>query len=166
MIAFAPALSWGVLLVVMGLAPTTRLRHAVAIGVSAALLVAGLNVGYQMRQPYKTDFAGAMNYLSQVRAEHPDAVMVVSTRGPQAWLLSRPELAPHYPQLFSHHVWATRSDFLASVRPRPGVSVYVWYVGIGNDDAASAAQVIAAGGGTPACASVPITGLVVVRCAN
>ena len=166
MIVVVPALSWGLLLLVLSLAGPARqwLSGAILLCLAASLVLTGVG----LQGTYKNDYRGALEYLAQARAESPDLTIVLAGDAiPRRWYLSTDEPVPAGlpQQVFSSAVFLPRRSFLSKVRPLPGPVVYVMALPLtARDDDPSAALLLERVGGPDACSLVPLHGVAIVRC--
>jgi len=168
MIVVVPALSWGLLLLVLSLAGAARQWFSAAIllclGASLALTGVGLTA------TYKNDYRGALAFLAQARAEASDLTIVLAGDAiPKGWYLSTDGPVPAgLPQeVFSSAVFLPRPSFLSKVRPLPGPVVYVMALSLtARDDDPAAALLLERVGGPATCSIVPMHGVAIVRCAG
>ena len=166
MIVAVPALSWGLLLLVLSLAGPARqwFSGAILLCLAASLVLTGAG----LTATYKNDYRGALEYLAQARAESPDLTIVLAGDDiPRRWYLSTDEPVPAGlpQQVFSSAVFLPRRSFLSKVRPLPGPVVYVMALPLtARDDDPSAALLLERVGGPDACSLVPLHGVAIVRC--
>jgi hypothetical protein len=166
LIVVSPALSWAVVLGITHLARDARRWAALA-----TLLVLGVGlvaIGVGMRAPYKTDFRGAVTYLTRFRAEHPDATFVMSSDAiPERWWMSSNE--PYHPeratQVFSRYKLIPQDRFLQDVAAVPRPAVYIFYPSVSAHHMARyRAQILARVGGPGGCTDAGVHGIVVLAC--
>ncbi len=166
MIVVVPALSWGLLLLVLSWAGKARpwFSGAILLCLGASLALTG--VGLQVT--YKNDYRGALTYLAQARAETTDLTIVLAGDAiPRAWYLSTDEPVPvGLPEeVFASAVFLPRPSFLDKVSPLPGPVVYVLALSLtARDDDPAAALLLERVGGPATCSIVPMHGVAIVRC--
>lgn len=168
MIVIAPALSWAALVGLLALANKARLQQVQAGVLLAVLALSLVAVSHTLRTTnYKSDLAGALAYARQARAASPNTYIVLSSLpSAQGWVLAgNTHGSDDGTWLHSGTEVASRKDFVASVHPRLGNTIYIWYDEPEPTSSARVAAVIAAGGGAQACQQIPMTGIVMVHCA-
>ncbi len=167
MIVVSPALTWAAVLGVLVLAGRGR---ALQVFASATLLVLALSlvaVGHTLgTTTYKTDLAGVLDQVRAVRAQRPDALVVLSWRpSREHWVSAdRHGSRVDYSWLELHTVIAPEHNFLAAAHPRPGTTLYAWYDEPEPTRPDRVVALIAAAGGPSVCHQVPLVGVVAVRC--
>lgn len=168
LIVVAPAATWAAVCLPLALARTRWVRTVVAAATLAALAVGLVSVWWELAGTrYKTDYAGAMEYLAAVRSEQPAARFFVSTENPDAWMMSAD--LPQDPAYLSWLLGADavllpKEDFHTALEPVDGVSVYVWYRSTDPSRAAGREAAMLDRLGREQCVPVPLQGIAVVRC--
>jgi hypothetical protein len=173
MVIVTPALTWGMICLVVAAAGTDTARRQVATVVVALLGIGLIPIAGGLAQPYKTDFRGLLDYLISVRAEQPGAEFVfLGGNPPTRWTLAGNRAAddPAWPTLYRDAAHYRRAT--AYRRPAPGdpaggqapvTTIITYYHGVASPrlDERAAALVARLG---PGCRRVPIYGVIVVRC--
>jgi len=80
MIVVVPAVLWGTVLLLTGLAGTPRARAVVASGVLVACALSLAVTAQALQRPYKTDWRSGIGYLLEVRRRSPGTVLVFHRR--------------------------------------------------------------------------------------
>lgn len=166
MIIVAPSLTWAAGTACWELLRRPALRIAALATLLACCTLALVQVQRDLATPYKTDFAGAMEYLAEVRTQEPSAHFALSTLNPDAWMLSADlPASPEYLTWLLGDAQLVEKDAFSSVlTPRAGASVYVWYRSTDPDGAAGRATAMLNRLGRDGCVQVPMQGIAVVRC--
>lgn len=166
MIVIAPSLTWLAVCLPVALADAPWARWTIALATTATLTVTLASVATGLEPKYKTDYAGAMEYLAEVRAEVRDAQFLVSTENPDAWMLSAdlPQTPEYLDWLLGDAVLVPKERFSSVLKPVDGVSVYVWYRSTDPSKASGRVDAMLDRLGRDQCVEIPIQGIAVVRC--
>jgi hypothetical protein len=168
MIVLVPALTWGVAWLIVGLPRHRLARQILAVAVLLATLAALLPMAHDLGRPYKTDFRGLVLYLARERAAEPSATFSFFGGGPRTMFIAADRSAdpdPYLDRIYDRvDIHPPGPLAIAGLRRIPGPQVVVYYAGIGHPRPIGVEHVILRLLADPSCRSVPIYGLVVVRC--
>ncbi len=167
MIVVVPALTWGAAWVAAALPRTPRGRRVVAAVLLVAASLSLIPIAGDLQRPYKTDFRALTLYLERERAAHPGTTLTVFggdlSRLPLTadQSLDSPAAAALLRGPVNSDVYDPALDQLHRLHGR---QIVVYYGGVGRPVLPGVEHEILRRLSDPACAPVPVYGLVVVSC--
>jgi hypothetical protein len=172
LVIVSPALLWGAICLAAGAAGTAAGRQLVATAVVAMLGLSLVPSTFGLAEPYKTDFRGLLEYLIEVRTQEPGVKFVFLGRdSPGRWQAAsdRADDDPAWATLYGSVVRYRRAASYPGAPKQsdgrsPGPEIVVYYHGVANPNLDREASQLVARLGPDRCRTIPIHGIIVVRC--